>query len=90
MDNPDEIEMFRLTPQVDSHYEHAILTRKEGNYPDTKYYTVNTPRFVGKFIKQISYGYGDGKQVMDYFDDNGKENIVYYTYEGTTSYREVN
>jgi len=85
----DEIEVFRLTPQVDSHYESVLLTRSEGVYPNTKYYTINKPKYVGRFVKQLQYGYGDGKQVMDYFDDNGKENIVYYTYEGTTSYREV-
>ena len=85
-----EIEVFRLTPELNKYYETALLTRKEGRYPDEKYYTTNTPRYVGKFMIQIRTGYGDGVQVVDIFENEKGEKVnVYYTYEGTTAYREV-
>jgi len=35
-------------------------------------------------------GFGDGKQVIDIFENQHNENVtVYYTYEGTTAFREV-
>jgi len=85
-----EIEVFRLTPELNKYYETALLTRKEGRYPDEKYYTTNTPEYVGKFMIQIRTGYGDGIQVVDIFENEKGEKVnVYYTYEGTTAYREV-
>lgn len=84
-----EIEVFRLTPIPGKYYETALHTRSVGRYPDTKYYTTNIPIYVGKFIKHISTGYGDSAQHYDIFNDNGKEIIVQYTYEGTTCFREV-
>ena len=86
----EEEEVFRLTPELNKYYETALLTRKEGKYPNEKYYTTNTPRYVGKFIVQMRLGFGDGKQVIDIFENQHNENVnVYYTYEGTTAFREV-
>jgi hypothetical protein len=86
----EEIEVFRLTPELGKYYETALLTRKEGKYPDNKYYTTGHLRYVGKFIVQMRCGFGDGVQVVDIFENqyNVKVN-VHYTYEGTTAYREV-
>lgn len=87
---PEEIEVFRLTPEKGKHYETVLLTRKEGCYPDTKYYTNKKPSYVGRFDRQIVSGYGDGKQVTDIFEGiDGQPTEVWYTYEGTTAYREV-
>ena len=86
----EEIEVFRLTPEKGKHYETVLLTRKEGCYPDTKYYTNKKPYYVGVFDRQIVSGYGDGKQVADIFEGiDGQPTEVWYTYEGTTAYREV-
>ena len=86
----EEIEVFRLTPELNKYYETALLTRKEGKYPNEKYYTTNTRRYVGKFIVQMRLGFGDGTQVIDIFENQHNEKVnVYYTYEGTTAFREV-
>ena len=86
----EEIEVFRLTPEIGKYYETALITRKEGRYPNNKYYTTGHLRYVGEFIMQMRCGFGDGVQVIDIFENqyNVKVN-VYYTYEGTTAYREV-
>jgi len=86
----EEIEVFRLTPELNKYYETALLTRKEGKYPNEKYYTTNTLRYVGMFIVQMRLGFGDGTQVIDIFENQHNEKVnVYYTYEGTTAFREV-
>jgi hypothetical protein len=86
----EEIEVFRLTPELNKYYETALLTRKEGKYPNEKYYTTNTRRYVGKFIVQMRLGFGDGTQVIDIFENQHNEKVkVYYTYEGTTAFKEV-
>ena len=86
----EEIEVFRLTPELGKYYETALLTRKEGRYPDEKYYTTGHLRYVGKFIVQMRCGFGDGVQVIDIFENEHHQKVnVYYTYEGTTAFREV-
>ena len=86
----EEIEVFRLTPELNKYYETALLTRKEGKYPNEKYYTTNTLRYVGMFIVQMRLGFGDGTQVIDIFENQHNEKVkVYYTYEGTTAFKEV-
>jgi len=88
--NIKEIEVFRLTPELGKYYETALLTRREGRFPDEKYYTIHTPQYVGKFMIQMRSGYGDGVQVVDIFENEKGEKVnVNYTYEGTTAYREV-
>jgi len=84
-----EIEIFRISLKPGHYYETAEFTRSEGRYPNEKYYTKNTPKYVGKFIKHQQYGYGDGATHIDIFDDNGKEIQVYYSYDCTTSFREI-
>lgn len=85
-----ETEVFRLTPKVNKYYEHAEATRDEGKYPNTHYFTTNTPLYVGRFIKQVRWGYGDSGGARDYFEDNnGNELFVEYSYEGKTCFREV-
>ena len=88
--NIKEIEVFRLTPELGKYYETALLTRREGRFPNQKYYTIHTPQYVGKFMIQMRSGYGDGVQVVDIFENEKGEKVnVNYTYEGTTAYREV-
>jgi hypothetical protein len=85
-----EVEVFRITPQVDKCYEHIEATRSVyiggGKYT---YFSKNEPKYVGKFIIQKSHGDRNGAKYYDYFDDNGKENVVQYSYEGLTCFTEV-
>ena len=85
-----EIEVFRITPTIDKCYEHVEATRIEGSWPNTRYFTTNTPRYVGRFIKRVIQRSGDGGSVTDYFEDNnGNEQTVDYSYQGRTCFREV-
>lgn len=84
-----EIEVFRLTPEVGKYYQTTTWTRITGKYPKEKYYSTNELRYVGLFIRHVSKGYHDNAQHWDIFNNHGVEEIVHYTYEGTTSFVEV-
>jgi hypothetical protein len=87
-----EVEVFRLTPEVGKFYKTTTCNRTTGVYPNRKYYSKNELIYVGKFVKILHYGgyCGDGVQPIAYFDMNGNEVTVKYTYEGTTCFIEVN
>jgi len=78
----NEIEVFRLTPEKDKYYKTTTYTHRSGQFPNHKYYTLNKLRYVGKFIRHESCGYHDNAIHWDIFDNNGIEEIIYYTYEG--------
>ena len=84
-----EIEVFRLTPEKGKYYVTTTCTRKVGHWPNTKYYTTNPLQYVGEFVKHFQQGWADGAQHWDIFTNNGKDEIVHYTYEGTTCFLEV-
>lgn len=48
-----EVEVFRTEPTVGKYYETAEYTRKTGSWGERneRYFTTNTPRYVGQFIK---------------------------------------
>jgi hypothetical protein len=85
----NEIEVFRLTPEKDKYYQTTTYTHIIGQFPNQKYYTTNNLRYVGNFIRHESCGYHDNSIHWDIFDNNGIEEIVKYTYEGTTCFIEV-
>ena len=62
-----ESEVFRLTPEVGRCYEYAESTRKLGKYPNEKYFTTNTPRYVGEYIRSENYR---DQGFYSYFIDN--------------------
>jgi hypothetical protein len=86
------IEVFRIQPEVgEKCYEHAEATYGYTLHPShTRYFTSNSPRYVGRFIKQVRWGIGDSGGARDYFMDNyGETQIVEYSYLGNTCFREV-
>jgi len=86
----EDVEVFRITPIVNKCYEHAEYTRREGRWPNERYFTNVPPRYVGEFIRFEQGGWGDGGWRRDFFrDSNGNEVAVNYSYEGRTSFREV-
>ena len=89
--NMNEIEVFRLKPEVGKYYETAVYTRKTGSWSnaDERYYTTNPLLYVGKFVKTIQYGYGDNVTSTGIFDNNGVEQCIDYTTDGTTCFIEV-
>lgn len=86
----NETEVFRITPEYGKFYEYAEYTRKEGRYPNEKYYTKVLPQYVGQLNKRSEGGYGDNGWRIDYFaNEYGAQVAVNYSYEGRTSFREV-
>jgi hypothetical protein len=82
-----EIEVYRSELVSGKAYMTAEWTRKEGIWPNERYFTIEAPRYVGKFMKTLREGgWGDGARIWSIFDDDGKMNRVDYTYEGTTSF----
>lgn len=85
---PVEIEVFRITPLPERLYETASYTRKTGSYPNEQYFTTETPRFLGKFIKHCQIGFGEAAIHYDIFEKDGHKVRVDYAHNGTTCYRE--
>jgi len=85
-----EIEVFRMDPQVGKCYEHIEATRSvyvgQGNY---RYFSENQPTYVGKFLRKEQFGQGNLAEYYSFFDNNGKENKIEYSYEGYTCFKEV-
>ena len=86
-----DFEVFRITPEVgEKCYEYAESTRSQGRWPNEKRFTNVQPRYVGRLIRFETGGYGDNSWRRDYFQDNsGREQVVNYSYEGNTCFREV-
>jgi hypothetical protein len=86
-----EFEVFRITPEVgEKCYEYAESTRTEGIWPKERRFTNVQPLYVGRLIRFETGGYGDNGWRRDYFqDNNGREQVVNYSYEGRTCFREV-
>jgi hypothetical protein len=82
------MEVFRLTPVLGKKYETAIYTRCEGKWPNQKYYA-DKVEYVGEFIRHDYEGYRDNAIHWDTFLLNNTQIKVFYTYEGTTCFREV-
>ena len=85
----NEIEVFRLTPEVGKCYEYAESTRKLGRYPNERYFTRNIPQYVGRYVRS------DGRAsphmpAANVFQDNyGKEHMIWGNEDETTCFREV-
>jgi hypothetical protein len=81
---------YSIVPEVGHCYEYAEATRKQGKYPNERYFTTNPLRYVGEFIRSVRGGNSEYGGFCAYFLDNhGKEQRVDYSYEGKTCFREV-
>jgi len=85
-----EIECWRDTPEIGKCYETVESTRRTGPWDNRKYYSTNKPRYVGEYVGERRYGMGDGSQIYwDFKNDNGEDEEVHLSYEGTTCVIEV-
>ena len=85
-----EQEVFRLILIPGKYYETALHTRRIGIHPNEKFFTINKIEYVGKFISYERSGfYGDAPPPPALFDNAGKTEKVYFTYEGTRCFREI-
>jgi len=79
------LEVFRVIKfDKNVEYGYAYYTKKEGRYPNEKYYTNNEIKYVGKYKETINYGhFGDGHNGCEVFiTDKGEITRVNYDYEG--------
>jgi hypothetical protein len=82
-----EIEVFRISPENGKYYKHGLCTRREGHYPNTRYYTlIGNVRNVGKHTSSERWGYGDNSGGAEYFSNGDEINRVVYEYDGTTCF----
>jgi hypothetical protein len=91
-DEEDEEEVFRdVNPLVGRCYDHVEASRREGIYPNIRYFAPSLNRvYVGRFVREERRGFGDGQQIYAIFvDNNGQERRVQYSYEGNTCFIEV-
>lgn len=86
------MEVYRIYFIPGHHYETVEATESVWN-PFTKahkYYTTNTYRYVGRFLRTERIGpYGDGQEINEIFELNGNEVKVPLSYEGFTCFREI-
>ena len=88
--NTNRKEVFRISPEKGKYYEYAEYTERIGVWPNVHYFTTNPLTYVGKHIQHWQEGGGDGADHWDIFENvEGKEVRIDYTYEGTTSFKEV-
>jgi len=89
----EEVEVFRIYSKDfgDKEYYFALYTRKDSTNTNVKYYTTNTLKYVGKYKKKITHGFGDGSKTTLYFETfDGEEIIVELDYNGKSCFRQVN
>jgi len=85
-----EIEVFRISPEVGKCYQHIEATRDVIiGLGERRYFSTNTPLYVGKFVRHLRYGYGNGGETHAIFNKGGDEIIVKYSYAGNTCFIEV-
>jgi Ring finger domain len=91
-DEEDEEEVSRdVNPVVGRCYDHVEATRREGRYPNIRYFAPSLNRvYVGRFVREERRGFGDGQQIYAIFvDNNGQERRVQYSYGGDTCFIEL-
>jgi len=76
----EEEQVFRVNPVVGTCYDHVEATRREGIYPDIRYFAPSLNRvYLGRFVKEQRRGVGDGQQIIfAIFVDNNDVYIVPY------------
>lgn len=87
-----ETEVFRFSQSdfdTNKAYAFALHTRKEGRWPNVRYYTTNPLQYVGKYVRSERWGMGEGSGGAEIFNDNGTENRIELDYEGKTCFLEV-
>ena len=79
------------TPIEGKYYEATFWQRKEGHWSAEKHYTKETtPReYVGKYLRHVKQGYGDGADHWAVFLRDGKEIEIEYDYDGKRAWYEV-
>ena len=82
-----EQEVFRISDfDADKVYATALYTRKEGVWPNEKYFTTNNLLVVGRHVLKRRWGSRDASAGDDTFEYNGLKTVVTYDYDGLTSF----
>ena len=80
-----EVQVFRLGSfDKKKWYETASYTRREGFYPNDRYYTTFPLRNMGRYLRSERWGYGDNGGGREVFTLGSVE----LDYNGTVCFRE--
>ena len=71
---------------TDKCYSTALYKKRTGRNPDEKYFTTNSLRYVGKYLRTETQGYSSTTEI---FNNKGKEEKVELDYEGHTCFVET-
>jgi hypothetical protein len=79
------------SPVVGKYYEATFYDSKKGNWDNEKYFVNETTprRYVGKYLRHIQQGYGDGADHWAIFLIGNQEIEVEYDYDGKRAFFEV-
>lgn len=71
-------------------YEFTLYTRREGMFPNERWFTKNDMLYVGYHVRSERWGFGDGSGGAEFFlGENSKETRIEYDYAGHTCFRVV-
>jgi len=79
------------TPVVGKYYEATFYDRKDGHWSNEKHFVNETTprRYVGKYLRTRSEGWGDGADHWAIFLIGNQEIEVEYDYDGKRAFFEV-
>lgn len=66
----EEYQVYRINPEKNKYYVTAEYKKKLSFFPKEKYFTTIKPLYVGRFLYELSSGFGDGKLIIYYFYNN--------------------
>jgi len=83
----EEVEVFRISEfDPEKVYATALCTRKEGTWPNEKFFTTNKLVVVGKHVRKRRWGSHDASAGDDTFEYNGHNTVVTYDYDAKTCF----
>ena len=85
----NEVQVYRMVPTVGKYYKAALATRSIYIDKQRICYTTNPLIYMGKFVKGVRSGFGDGTTYYEIYDLHGKENRLDYDYDGNMCLLEV-
>ena len=87
---PKELAVVRI-PIEGKYYEATFWTRREGVWPDEKYFTnkITHREYVGMYLRHRQEGWGDGADHWAIFLRDGQEVEIEYDYDGKRAWYET-
>jgi hypothetical protein len=93
----EETEVFRLDSKSappnnfdkTKCYAFALYSRKEGEWPNERYYTSHPLQYLGKHVRSEEWSSGHHHGGAEIFVHDGKETRIVFDYDGKTCFKIV-